>query len=251
VKIPEVKQIVGDLPYMPLTQAEKITRLITDYRLENILELGFMHGVSTCYMAAALGEQGRGSIVTIDLEWASFATPNVETLLQRIGERDRVTVFYEPTSYNWRLMKFLEEDPTPRFDLCYLDGSHTWHSDALAFFLVDRLLKPGGWFVFDDLNWTVTGSPLTRGLEAFRRLPLEEQTTPQVRKIYDLLVKPHPDYHNFREEEGWAFAQKRTPAAATPAGPREVVTEHIVRVERVEVGVGAFLTRAVNKLRGH
>jgi predicted O-methyltransferase YrrM len=234
---------------MPVTQAEKITRLITDNRVENILELGFMHGVSTCYMAAALGQQGRGSIVTIDLEWANFATPNVETLLERIGERDRVTVFYEPTSYNWRLMKFLEEDPTPRFDLCYLDGGHTWHTDALAFFLVDRLLKPGGWFVFDDLDWTIKRSPLTRGLEACRRLPLEEQTTPQVRKIYDLLVKPHPAYHNFREEEGWAFAQKRVQNAATPAGPREIVTEHIVRVERVEVGLGAFLGRAVNRLR--
>jgi predicted O-methyltransferase YrrM len=236
---------------MPLQQAEKITRFIIDKKVETILELGFMHGVSTCYMAAALAELGRGSIVTIDLEWTSAATPNVEKLLERIGERQRVTVFYEPTSYNWRLMRFLEQDPAPRFDLCYLDGAHTWHTDALAFFLVDRLLKPGGWIIFDDLDWTITGSTLTRGLEAARRLPVDEQTTPGVRKVYDLLVKPHPGYHNFIDEEGWAFAQKRAAAPGSgPAAARDVVTEHVVRVERVEVGLGAVLSRAMSKLRG-
>jgi predicted O-methyltransferase YrrM len=250
MRIHDVSRAVGDAPYMTFEQAEAITNFITDKQVETILELGFAHGLSTCYMAAALSELGRGSIVTIDLELTRDATPNVEELLDRIGERHRVSVFYEPTSYTWRLMRFLEEDPTPRFDLCYLDGAHTWYVDALAFFLVDRLLRPGGWVIFDDLNWTYATSPVMKDSELVRNMPLEEKTTAQVKKIYELLVKTHSGYHNFRVENGWAFAQKRAIGELrTPTGHREIVTEQVVRVERIEVGLGAFLNRVVNKLR--
>lgn len=114
----DVRDVLRDLPCMTLEQAETITTFISTNAVKDILELGFNHGVSTCYMAAALSEAGRGSIVTIDLEAARKMTPNVEELLERIGERHRVQVFYEPTSYIWRMMKFLEDNPAPRFDLC-------------------------------------------------------------------------------------------------------------------------------------
>ena len=39
-------------------------------------------------------------------------------------------------------------------------------------------------------------------------MPEDERTTPQVRLVYDLLIKAHPGYHNFRDEGDWAFAQK-------------------------------------------
>jgi predicted O-methyltransferase YrrM len=184
----DVRSLVGDLPHMTVKQAERITKFIADKQVETILELGFSHGVSTCYMAAVLSELGRGSIVTIDLERAREATPNIEELLDRIGESQRVKVFYEPTSYTWRMMRFLEEDTTPRFDFCYLDGAHSWFVDALAFFLVDRLLRPGGWIIFDDLDWTYATSPSLKESEEVRSMPLDEQTTSQVKKIYELLV---------------------------------------------------------------
>jgi predicted O-methyltransferase YrrM len=248
MKVDEVRGIIGDLPHMTLRQAETITEFIANQHIEAILELGFEHGVSTCYMAVALSESGRGTIVTIDLEPAREATPNIEELLNRIGESHRVKVFYEPTSYTWRLMKFLEEDPTPRFDLCYLDAAHSWFVDALGFFLVDRLLRPGGWIILDDVDWTYARSPALKKSKEVRSMPLDEQTTPQVRKVYELLVKTHPNYHNFRLEAGWAFAQKRdTNDLSTPAGQREIVTERIVRVERV--GLGGFLMRVVDKIR--
>jgi predicted O-methyltransferase YrrM len=90
VKNHDVRDLVANLPYMTLEQAETITKFITDKQVEAILELGFYHGVSTCYMAAALAELGRGSIVTIDLEWTRKMTPNIEELLDRIGERQSV-----------------------------------------------------------------------------------------------------------------------------------------------------------------
>jgi len=203
-----VKAVVGDLPHMTLRQADKINSFIERHQFTSILELGFRHGVSTCYMAASLARTGGGSITTVDFKSAQTAYPNIEQLLEKIGERERVHVYYEPTSYTWRLMKMLEESPSPRFDSCYLDGAHNWFVDALAFFLVDRLLEPGGWILFDDLNWTYATSPSLKNTEFVKNMPDEEKETAQVKKIFDLLVRTHPDYGNFRVDGSWAYAQK-------------------------------------------
>jgi len=204
-----VKELVGDTPLMSLYQANRLTAFMAEHAVQNVLELGFAHGVSTCYMAAALARFGSGSIVTIDLESARQREPNIEELLARVGQSGRVTVYFEPTSYTWRLMKFLEEERRPAFDLCYIDGAHNWFVDGFAFFLVHLLLKPGGWIIFDDLDWTYATSPSLAHTERVRRMPEDERTTPQVRKVYELLVKSHPQYHNFRVENGWAYAQKK------------------------------------------
>ncbi len=206
----EVQKIVGNTPHMTLHQATAMSELIETYDINDILELGFAHGVSTAYMASALGRKNsKGGMTSIDLLHSKVRTPNVETLLQKVGQVERVNVFFEPTSYTWKLMKMLEEDPEPRFDLCYLDGAHNWYVDGFAFFLVDRLLRPGGWIVFDDMNWTYAGSPTNRNTEKVRQMPEEERITPQVKKVYDLLVKTHPNYHNFKVENQWGYAQKR------------------------------------------
>ena len=64
-------------------------------------------------------------------------------------------------SYNWNLMKlYVESKHTPVFDYIFLDGAHTFAVDALAFFLSDKLLKPGGYLDFDDYNWRLLGSSL-------------------------------------------------------------------------------------------
>lgn len=62
-------------------------------------------------------------------------------------------------SYNWSLMKLLQVRREPFFDYVFIDGAHVWAIDALTFFLVDRLLKPGGYIDFDDYDWTIRNSP--------------------------------------------------------------------------------------------
>jgi predicted O-methyltransferase YrrM len=243
----EVKRLLGDTPYMSLPQAECLAAFIEEHAVEDVLELGFAHGVSTCYIAATLGRMGSGHVVTIDLEQAKKRTPSIHELLARTGQSERVTVHFEPTSYNWRLMKFLEQEPRPKFDLCYLDGAHTWFVDGLAFYLVHLLLKPGGWIVFDDLEWTYAESPNLRDTERVRRMPEDERTTPQIRKVYELLVKRHPQYHNFRTQDGWSFAQKKRDSSDA-SRKREVVTEEIVRIQKEYYGLGGFLLAVGGKL---
>lgn len=214
MKPEQVKEALGNLPRMKLSQAKTLTRHLTTHNLRDCLELGFSRGVSSCYIAAALQEMGGGSLVTIDLVSAKEKRPNIDENLAKLGLSHLVTVHYEPTSYTWRLMRMLQEDPNPRFDFCYIDGAHSWAVDGFAFFLVDRLLRPGGWILFDDMNWSFGKSETMRSTELVRAMPPDERDLQQVRLIWDLLVKPHPSFGEFREENGWAFARKLPSQAA-------------------------------------
>lgn len=246
MKIGSVQNEVDGLPYMSRERGKEITEFIIEHRSQNILELGFFHGVSTCYMAGALDELGGGSITTIDLETARSREPNVESLLARLGLTEYVTVFYEPTSYTWRLMKMLEEDSSPRFDLCYIDGAHNWFVDGLAFFLVDKLLNPGGWIVFDDLNWTYETSPALKDTDMVQNMPENEKTTPQVRKVWELLVKPHPAYDQFLVKDEWAYARK------DPFGPNTEVNkirqEIVYRSTKEYIGIGSLVLKIARRI---
>jgi predicted O-methyltransferase YrrM len=238
----EIRRRLGGIPHMTLPQADRIREFAREHGLAEVIELGTFHGVSTCYLAAAAAENG-GRVITMDLESARSLTPNVEELLERVGLRDHVEVFYEPTSYTWRLMKMLEADPEPRYDLCYLDGAHSWFVDGFAFFLVDRLFRPGGWIIFDDMEWTYAASPALRDTDMVRRMPREERETPQVRQVFDLLVRPHPAYDRFIEDGNWAYARKRLDInRGTPA----IRTEVVIR----EVGIGTTLRSVLRSLRG-
>lgn len=209
MKPDEIKRIVGDIPHMAPAQAYRITDFIHKNHIRDVLELGFAHGVSTCYIAAALEESGGGSVTTIDVNSARNRSPNIEQLLKACNFRNVVVGWhYEPTSYTWRLMKFLEQNPPPQFDFCYIDGAHNWFVDGLAFFLVDRLLRAGGWIVFDDLDWTYATSPTLHDTDRVKSMPVDERETQQIRKVYELLVKTHPCYADFHVQDGWGYAHK-------------------------------------------
>ena len=248
MKIDEISIKVKGLPNMDLAQAKVMTDFIIDNQIQNILELGFCHGVSTAYMAGALDELNQGSITTIDLLTTRNANPNIESLLTSLGLEKYVNVYYEPTSYTWRIMKMLEENPEPRFDFCYLDGAHTWFVDGFAFFLIDRLLLPGGWIIFDDLDWTYASSPTAKNTETVKAMPKEERETAQVGKVYELLVKPHPAYGDFMVKDGWGYARK----IASESGvvkTQEVKQEIIYQKEYI--GIGAVVLKILRKIKNN
>jgi len=63
--------------------------------------------------------------------------------------------------------------------------------------------------IFDDLNWTYESSPALKNTEIVKKMPVEERNTPQVKKVYELLVTPHPFYENLSVKGHWGYAQKK------------------------------------------
>ena len=201
----------GDLPHMSRGCAERIDAFICEHRFANILELGFAHGKSSAVIAATLRDLGRGHLVTIDRVQAQDMRPNIDEVLAALDLTAWVTVHYESRSYTWRLMRMLQDRPYPVFDFCYIDGAHSWDADGFAFLLVHRLLMRNGWVLFDDLDWTYRSMEARYGGNVpawLRRIPEEERNTRQVRKVWELLVKRHPEYGEFREEGQLGFARK-------------------------------------------
>ncbi len=99
------------------------------------------------------------------------------------------------TGYNWFLHDNIARNTAdsccrPEYDLCIIDGAKNWTSEGAAFFFVDKLLKPGGWIIFDDYQWSAAwveqheGRTATDGI-ANRALSQAEIETPQIREVLD------------------------------------------------------------------
>lgn len=197
-----------DVPIIKPYRGRYLYDFVIEHEFENCLELGFAMGASASYVAGALDELGRGRLTAVDRVDAPFEHPTIEGVLASLDLTGWVEVVREPRSYTWFLMRQLEIADHPRYDFVFIDGGHTWDLDGFAFLLVDRLLRPGGWILFDDLDWSFERSPTQRDKVEVRALPEEEQVTLQLRKVWDLLVKPHPRYARHFDWSGWGFAQK-------------------------------------------
>lgn len=217
MKFAEVRRLVGSVPFISPEHGLELYQMILRERPAEILELGIAHGTATCYMAAALDELDEGRVTAVDLTSASF-TPSAEMQLARCGLARFANVARMQTGYTWFLHDEIRRQTsggecTSKYDLCIIDGPKNWTIDGCAFFLVDKLLKPGGWIIFDDYGWTYAGAGASREATdgiTHRALSEDERTTPQIREVFELLVVPHAGYSNFvvQDHKDWAMAQK-------------------------------------------
>jgi predicted O-methyltransferase YrrM len=183
-----------------------------------VLELGTAHGVSAAYFAAAMEANGHGHLTTVDHAGAGF-DPAPREVLERAGLAHRVTIVHEHSSYNWFLKQLVEDcsdasgNCAPRYDFCYLDGSKNFNIDGLAVVLIEKLLRPGGWLLMDDLDWTYEHNPwIVPSGDGNPLGPLSEseRTEPHLRAVFELIVKQHPSFTRFiREDEWYGWAQKQ------------------------------------------
>jgi predicted O-methyltransferase YrrM len=203
--IERVRETFGDLEYMRHPDAMFMRDFIIRHDAKDILEIGFFHGKSSAYFAAILEDLGRGHLVTIDRDTARQREPNIEHVLSTLDLRHRVTPIYSERSYTWEMGKMIRTRPRPQFDLCYFDGDHTWDGTGFGFMLVDMLLRPGGWIIFDDLKWTVAASAKDRAQmpRSWRACSEDERATAGVKMVFELLA-PHLGYTDMRTaKDGW------------------------------------------------
>jgi predicted O-methyltransferase YrrM len=229
----QAREIVGDTGGgTSPTRGEKIHDFVREQGFENCLELGFAHGVGSVYIASALEANGAGHLTSVDIPSALERQPLASELLDRAGLSHRVSLVIEPTSYTWFLHRMLRErlkesSIEPLFDFVFIDGAHTWDVDGFAFLLVDKLLKPGGWIIFDDLHWR-------QDAERWPDTPEAERSFAQVSEVWDLLVQPHPRYDEMRTDASWGWAHK----AMTPEPGTRVVTKQAPLLEQLRDAAG-------------
>lgn len=211
----QVHEQVGGVPYIAEWNSRWLYDLITEHGLRDVLELGVAHGTETCYLAAALEETG-GSVTGVDLESETW-DPSAEQQLAACGLKN-ARVFRTKTGYCWWLHDEIEHLTSngvcvPAYDLVILDGSKSWTIDGCAFFLADKVLKPGGFFVFDDYGWTF-GAANARRESTFglvhATLSERELALSHTVEIFELLVRQHPGYEDLETwpKHLWAKARK-------------------------------------------
>ncbi len=183
-----------------------------------VLELGTGHGGSACWLATGLRLNGGGTLTTMDRDTA----PAVAQLLRSAGVADMTRIVRTSRSYTWELMRLIQANTTdyrcnPQFDFCFIDGAHNWDTDGFAFFLVEKLLRPGGWLVFDDLDWTYATclSLAPVDAEVARLMSPEERSTRQIRDVFEFLVRQHPGFDVVRQFRHHGWARKSGPQDST------------------------------------
>jgi predicted O-methyltransferase YrrM len=226
---------------MTFERGEQIHDFIRARRPSSCLELGTANGVGALYIGSALEANGYGTLTSVDKQQdAQIRRPRARDLVDDAGLSGRVTLVHEATSYTWFLHDTLRAQLTPtgevepKYDFVYIDGAHTWDVDALAFALADRLLVPGGWILFDDLEWVLD--------ERWPSVPEHQRSLAQIREVWELLVLTHPRYDEFHSDGHWAWARKST----SEQPPTRLL------VKRDLVGTTVSLLRlARNRLRAH
>lgn len=214
MKLHAIQEIVRDVPFTDAYHGKQLYEFIRRTRPNLCLELGFAHGTSSCYIAAALEENGHGHLTTLDLRTAAERKPSIYDLMQLAQLNAFITPVFAETSYNWGLMHIIEQQTQdrhcePLYDFCFIDGAHTWDTDGFSFFLVEKLLLPGGWILFDDLNLAFD-NPLLKDEPWLYQFTEEERQVCQVERVFSLLVRPNASIGRSFVDGNWGWAQKRS-----------------------------------------
>jgi|GEM_PF-6230486 len=117
-----------------------------------------------------------------------------------IKDFDQADIRFEKNStgtYSWTLFEMLERGE--QFDVIYVDGHHTFYIDLPAILLADKLLKPGGYLLLDDIPWSLSFLKANmmrslsqwyfyRSMYKFSDYTQKQQSLPHIKMIADELL---------------------------------------------------------------
>lgn len=133
-----------------------VAELVQTFKSTKYCELGCNWGHTAETVAAALTKGSQMHLFDYD--------SNIEITKSRMSHYEKeLDIFYYPNSfkerdnYCWNLAKLIDLRKQS-FDFVFIDGSHDFTIDGLAFFLCDLLLEENGIMYFDDLDWSFDDS---------------------------------------------------------------------------------------------
>lgn len=220
---------LGGIPWMAPFQGRRMWEHFEVGRPTVALDIGTYLGASAAFMATgmrALGIPGR--VVTIDS--GQNVTPETtrrwEDLWERCGVANMIEyVLIDDSNYAWWLGRQLEssirvlgEGQHGQFDFVYLDGAKVLGIDAAATLFILELLRPGGWLVLDDLDWSyhevssIVSAPVTSyAAGGVFRFSDDELRASHVRLVLDLVLRRSPLVGQTLEDHNcnWVWAQRK------------------------------------------
>jgi predicted O-methyltransferase YrrM len=215
VSLADLDVKIGSLLGTSKEQCHSLYEFVLTNPVSQILELGFSHGKSSAYMAAALAAKGSGLITTIDLRGARSCKPSIREVAAMTELASYINPIFSDVGGAWEMRKMIVESTEagrhckPVFDFCFIDAYHSWEMTGIDFFLADKLLKPGCWLLFDDIQWSFETSPSWSKRAATKAMAPDYRSAQQVGDVFRYLVTQHPGYENCRIEDNWGWAQKK------------------------------------------
>lgn len=127
-------------------------------------------------------------------------------------------------SYGWTLAMELRRmrarGQHAGIDFAYLDGAHTFFHDAPATICLKQMVRPGGYLLMDDYDWTIAVSPTMR--PAVNPTITADYTDEQielshVEMVCALLLDDDPEFE--RVDIGYRRQEHRRAFRRRPAAP--------------------------------
>ena len=242
MKFAEAERIVSEIPapHIPASRGRVLYDHIRKHRPERLLELGTARGGSAVFMASALEANGAGHLTSVDSTRWRWRDPSPGEVLENAGLSHRVTLDKRFSTYTWFLKSELErclgEDGTvqPEYDFIFLDGAKNWSTDGLAAVLAERLLRPGGWLLLDDLGWSYEKHSAEKAYHyeiEVAKLSEPERAEPHLRAVFDLLIRTNQVFDQFLIEDDWWGWARKSPDLPPP-GSDQAPRPHAVTATR-------------------
>ena len=228
-------------PHIPASRGRVLYEHVRKNRPECLLELGTARGGSAVFMASALEANGAGHLTSVDSTRWRWRDPAPAEVLERAGLSHRVTLDKRYSTYTWFLKSELEKclDDSgavrPEYDFIFIDGAKNWSTDGLAVVLAERLLRPGGWLLLDDLGWNYEqhGGKGKQHYEIdISKLSDAERTQPHLRAVYDLLIRTNAVFDQFVVEDGWWGWAHKSADPGQLAGRPAPAAQTVIRTSR-------------------
>lgn len=140
------KRVINDM--ISRNEALALLTMIRQANATVTLEVGLAHGASALVFCQALTELNNPDHIHYAVDPNQYTTYKRAACMavEKAGYIDILNVLAGPS--HLEIPKLIEK--SVKLDCAFIDGWHTFDYTLIDFFLVDKLLKPGGYLAFHD-----------------------------------------------------------------------------------------------------